>query len=936
MARRRSSRTGAGTRSAPVPVVRDDSRADYLVVARESARYDHRLMEGMVEQTLARFPDVPGRDELMEAGLGPLIRPAEFGTSPRRQGRKGQWVLFEVSGTHAFYFMGSATSRGEDGENVFSSELCDVLAYLRPRNVMISTFSRLVRSTEFAGKVYGAVLQHVDVLHTDTKAIDLRTAEGRTFWHVLSMFSAMERDSQMMRLTLGQIARYRQGVWLPGRKAVPLGYRLGTDGRVVLDEGARDTVREVLDTLSLPMTAREFVDRLDRLGLATPMQTGAGWAYPGAPDPAQPGMTVGALSQAQVRRRQFENLVGLYRTGEYVYEWEVPVAIGDAVGDVEVHPAEFDEHGMQVRPPYISLPYRLPLPEGGWADGDVLDRAEAARDRDRRQWAGASTDPLPLSRVPLATRHGREHRLVAQAVEARRAHVRPAYRLMERPEELGARPSASGYARPLSGWHHGGIEVGRQVALIDAAALHRSLADGLAEGLTAGGVAERLDGHAGFRAAAARSRREPSDAEQRRRLEQELSAASAETARAAEALLALAQVDLEPEALKGARDKANALSVRERELRNRIARLDAVRRDPRDPGPGFTSEADMLVGVLAGLATTPGRAPRAVADDLAEILTDLAFDYDDDWVTWSARVLVPADGGWVAALGPFTGRVRRRGQLNRTIPAHERGRSLARDLLRDGAGLAELAARDDGSVQAPKDGTPGGDDTAARTTGRRARQRARAWLVGTGMTHGGASVALLCCVPDTRRVLWALAADERLPDGTDPEFAAHLRTLYWTPQPGTNRWWWPPAARQALLDVLAREGGAARRGQIRDALGPQVHKAVPRYATGQGRPGCVLLPERACRNKTSDCGADDCYMHGLVRARPCPHCGPGHHATRWAGTFEVPGSVLCPDCGRAPDQGSPVFPAPYLALDDAAVRAETLRIAPEAVLRGNR
>lgn len=931
MARRRSSWTGAGTRSVPAARPDERGRADYLVVARESARYDNRLMEGMIQQTLTRFGDVPGRLLLMEAGLGPLTTPGEFGTSPRSDGRKGQWVTFEMGGTHAFYFMGSATSRDEDGENLFSAELCKVLAYLRPRNVMISTFSRLVRSTEFAGQVYGAVLQHVDVLHTDSKSIDLKSSEGKTFWHVLSMFSAMERDSQMLRLTLGQIARYRQGVWLPGRNAVPLGYRLGDDGKVVLDEPARDTVRQVLEAISLPLTAREFVDRLDLLGLATPMQTGTGWAYPGSASTARPGMTVGSLSQAHVRRRQFENILELYRTGEYVYEWEVPVSTGDRIGDIDIQSGEFDEHGDPVRAPYISLSYRLPLPAGGWADDDVIARATAVRDRDRRRWAGPSVEPLPLARTPLAVRDGREHRLVAHTREGR-GHA-AAYRLLERPAGLGARTSTSGYRRPLSGWSHGGVEVGRQVAMMDAGALHRSLADGLAEGLAAGGVAERLDGYAGYLAHAGRTRTGPSPAEQRRRLGQELAAASADSARAASAMLGLDLLEIEPEVLERARKAANALSVKERGLRARLADLDEGLGDARDPGTSFTGEVDMLVGVLAGLAQTPGRAPKAVADDLSEVLEDLAFDYDDDWVTWSARVLVPADAGWVAALGPFTGRVRRLGKVTATIPAQDRGRSLARALLRDGAGLAELALRDDGAVRAQDRLPDGPADDGTGTAGRRARRRARDWLVSTGMPGGSATAALLCCVPETRRVLWALAAGEPPPDGSDPAFVEHVRASYWDDEPAQTRWWSPPADRQALLDHLARNGGSARRGDIRDALGPVVHKAVPRYALGQGRPGCVVLPAGACRNKREDCGSDGCAMHGAVLAFGCPHCGAGHHATRWAGTPEVPGSVLCPDCARLPRPDSPVFPAAYLALDDAVVHAETGRIAPEVFLR---
>lgn len=935
MARRRSSRTGAGVRTAAqAPAAPEAPRADYLVVARESARYDNRLMEGMVQQTLARFSDLPGRELLEQAGLGPLTDPGRYGTRPANHGRDGQWVLFEMGGTWAFYFMGSATKAGDDGDNLFCKQLCAALAWLRPRNVMISTFSRLVRSAEFSGQVYASALQHVDVIHADTKKIDLKDDHGKTFWHILSMFSTMERDSQMLRLTLGQIARYKQGDWLPGRKAVPLGYRL-QDRKIVLDEHAGPVVRAVLEQVAKRQTSPEFVHALDALGLATPSQTGTGWAYGGGPVQAVAGRTVGRLAQPEIRRRQFENLVDLYDTGEYVFEWEVPVVSGDTIGGIPVKDATY-EHGQLVRPPYVELVYRLPVPDGGWAPPDLLEHARAARDRPRIHDGHRGHRPLALALTVLPDRDGKQFKLASHSREA--AGHPAAYQLFERPQAAGSREPASGYKRRLDGWKNAGKHVGRLVAVVDAKELHASIAQTVACGIAAGTAAERMDGLSDYRLHAGRGRGEATHAEQVRRLEGDLAAASVDTTRAAAeataAVAALAGAGIGDDLAARIAAPAKAAQDRENDLRRRLAALRDAAPAPGDLGPEFTCEADMLVRILAAFAAGPARVPTDVARDVAAVVEGLAFSWDADWVTWSCRVLVPADGGWLAALGPFQGKVRRRGQTGRTVPAADRGRSLARALLRDGAGPDELHARDDGTVRAP--GAGGGV-----VRGRQARGRARDWLVSRGMGERSASAALLCAVPQTRQALWAIADGTAPPDGANPAFVETLRGVYFSGDLPEAKWYRPAADLQGLLDHLLASGGSAMFADAAAHLARQrpdlsqahVRSAIRRYAAPwSGRPGAYDFPAGAgCGRRYGDCGQPACRIHGLISLVACPHCGGW--ASRHIGVPEAHRALLCPDCRRSPDPRSGAFPAAYLDLTPESVAADIAARVPDVLYR---
>lgn len=138
-------------------VTADDGRIDHMVVVRESPQYDYLLMHGLIGQTLGRLGHLPGTREVLAAGIEPVHGRGPFRTFQyRKHGTSA--VMFEHKGVLYLYSQGSAAKASiDDRENAFVELLIDVLEHYRPRNVYVATFSRLVRSTEFAGRLQPSV-----------------------------------------------------------------------------------------------------------------------------------------------------------------------------------------------------------------------------------------------------------------------------------------------------------------------------------------------------------------------------------------------------------------------------------------------------------------------------------------------------------------------------------------------------------------------------------------------------------------------------------------------------------------------------------------------------------------------------------------------------------------------------------------------------------
>lgn len=144
-------------------------RVENLVVARESDTNDLPLLEGMVAQTLERHrSSLRGVDRLLELGVSPVrdeaVRRSVGGHEHNRHGSRA--VIFSVEGTVCLYSRGSAAKdETETRENGFVQILCDTINELRPVNIYVATFSRLVRSFRQASPVQAAIENAGSTLH---------------------------------------------------------------------------------------------------------------------------------------------------------------------------------------------------------------------------------------------------------------------------------------------------------------------------------------------------------------------------------------------------------------------------------------------------------------------------------------------------------------------------------------------------------------------------------------------------------------------------------------------------------------------------------------------------------------------------------------------------------------------------------------------------
>jgi hypothetical protein len=224
-------------------------RIDGLVVMRESAMYDELLMEGMISQTLAKARHLPGAAELEAAGMDVMRHPEKYGGIVRRVG-KSKMVTVERDGIIYLYSMGSAAANDLADENAFVSELVKLIGRFSPKEVWATAFTRLVRAVEHAGPLLQAMTGHVEMIHAEQQ-IEPHTTSGKIMFQMLTMIASAERDYIVQRHTLGRVAQWKRGGWIPS-SGHPPGYHL-EGGRLRLgDQEEVANVRRGLRTLADP------------------------------------------------------------------------------------------------------------------------------------------------------------------------------------------------------------------------------------------------------------------------------------------------------------------------------------------------------------------------------------------------------------------------------------------------------------------------------------------------------------------------------------------------------------------------------------------------------------------------------------------------------------------------------------------------------------
>jgi hypothetical protein len=903
----------------------DGPRVEHLVVARESDEFDLQLLDGMVRQTLARYA-VPGRDELVALGVDPVRDPSAHGAWVVEAFRT-RAVLFERSGTWCLYSQGSAAKADANGDNGFCMILEQVFRELRPVNVYLATFSRLVRNVEFSGRIMAAARRHVEVIRCPEMTIEPANPSSGLLFSFLSGFSDMERRQQMTRLMLGLVHKHDRGEWWRGPQAVPLGYRL--DGkRAVPDPRARHVVRALLRLLAEGPTAASAMADLAGLGVAAPSQTGAGWAYlpenggdwgPDGDDlrgalRTAGGRTVASLSDPKGMLAKFYRHLSVYADGTLASPHESPI---EGVTRFGGHPVV--KGGTAERPRwFVDLTFRLGVPDGGWGPPDLvqaaLSRAAEVTARSRGPLASRSLLPL-LARPARWTADGRLHQ-----VGHGRGHS-DAYSLLSIDAEKAAAMGPSRPGRAFDGWDRGGTFHGRVDGRADACELHASIAQAAADAFENGVAAQALPVPRQWPDPGPARRPGAGPAEQVAALAAAATAAAAAADAAARKYSLYSGPDLGHD--RRLREQAEAASADAAAAAARhdqaLAGLDGTVPPPSAPRL-VSAPADLLLQTLAELGRTAGPVSREAAAATGRIVQGLRMEADPVWIRWTAELHVPSSDS-VVVIGPIGGRVRNRhrgerlpdgarGHGNRAGRREDRDRALLRAVLTDDRPVASLADR------------PG-------EHGKKRRQRLVQVLADDHrMDRRAAQLLLLCPVPATRRAVWDLL-NGREPAGVSPGFAGLLRAAYLSEdRPAQTSWWQRCADRGPAIALLEAAGGSVLACQAKRLFrdGGLPDTAVYDLTTGaRGRPFLQRIPGPGggcCRSRT--CRGDVLALHR------CPSCGG--HATLTARVPECPLGVLCAPCLRMPVPGSPQFPGDYGLLDDAWVHARHADVAPDIPL----
>lgn len=637
-ARRRRSPSG------PSPASKAPAQLDHLVIMRESALYDHVLMSGMVQQTLAKVAHLPGAEELYAAGMDVFEHPERYGATTRRSG-KSRMVMVERDGVLYLYSMGTAAKKDLPEANAFIRELVKIVETYRPADVWVVAFTRLLRSANYVGDLLRAFSEHARAIHCETE-INIATPEGRLIFQVLGMVSGVERDYIVRRHTAGRVAQWRRDAWIPS--AYPPGYRLEGE-RLVLDEPNVDAVRQMLRLLADPgLSSSERVARIGGLGISTP----------GVLRLHGPDATVADARNPSEVLATIEGWLDLYATGRYAVLWPNPFPGVSDVAGVEIQEIDGYEFGA------IELAFQVPLPDGGWADDETFDAVRRRR-RTRPLTGGASHAMAPPLSGCFEFDDG-QHEYALKAMDH-------AYGLMRRPL-LEDRRFRGWLTEPTDAETL--LEVERQT-------LHRSIADAVLAAVRDGLPAE-LDANR-FQSAGPLPRLDARRA--RRRAVQRQLEEVARDLRRARRNAGLADDD---EAAALFIEDVKTHQAHHKQLRQELAELDAAIVEP-ELGSTFETNAELVAHAIAALANAGDRAEARLREALRTIVSRGRYRVEGNTLHWELHVELPHRDGTVV-LGPVRGEVTGRRPLLRNRPSERaRRRSAVSEWV--AAGLPKRSAR---------------------------------------------------------------------------------------------------------------------------------------------------------------------------------------------------------------------------------------------------
>ena len=841
-----------------------------MVIARESDVHNYELAAAMIEQTCNYHAGHPGVAEALDAGLAPYHDPEAYKALVHRD-RRNKAVIFLLDGTLFLYWMGSAAleERLESAiasDNAFCRFTAELIQQFAPKELLLSTFSRLVRSEEYSPAVRKACIDHEVVIRAMEATLDMGHEAGQMQWSLMAMMSANERRRILQRLLLGQIRHARNGGAPLGREQLPPGYELDADGIVRVDESQQPMVAGMLEVLADTETpAREKVEALGELGVTRKRIQRLYGEH----------ATTADVKGASLAIRALRGWLDLYETGVWTTRRDCPITGVTVFGGL---PVQRDERNQ----PYVDIDYRWGVPDGGWAAPEVIRAAKAARE-DSAQRSGRTGGATHKNRKALA---GLGQWRSGQWEYALRSASKGSYQVQRRrfDENVVGRD-----------WEH--IPVGWADGIaVDEEHLHPAIADAVAAAITHGTAASAetgvLDISSGKEGVAGVRRLVVDQASRRRHLESELAQLRSKLDRLA--------------ALAGDDDGPLATSYHERAratedaILSLEAQLNALEEGARHQPDEIVAQADVVLAALAKLANTRGPISRQLGESIALVISNLrfdvdAFDPDDPRLPFVVDAQLPGDEQ-VVKLDGIEGTVTARPMVNQTWKEDAPARyAHGLELLAEGVPLADIAARIGVSQQF-------------------ARRQLRQLLCEQGATARLATGALTHPLEVTRRTLVGLVAGG-VGDDPDP-FVDRLREVY-AVDVGSDASTEPVLSvirergrrlRQGLVDHLQANGGSVSYDEAVAWLKARTRAARQLLGT-MGQPDSPSVSAYPVVRVDARSPGRSRREERRVSLRRCPQCGAG--ATRVVPLPESRG-VLCEPCRINVDDPGIVLPADYL------------------------
>jgi len=893
-----------------------DYKASTLLAFRQSVMNAKEELVNHVQARLSRHVgDIPGVELILEHGTlwldntpeGDALR-ASVNAEAIYAGSSGRRLIgwkFNIEGTLAFFSLYSAAEDNVEGTNDFTNALTSIILDHAIEHLYTGPFTRLARDESHGNELIKAGEKTGLIIHgVGFRDINLGTVDGQKDARKRVSAAADDRDQVVERLHGGVSNILAAGGLPTSERNIPgIGYtfREATPGARKLDRFAVVPMTDK-DTIAL---VRDFVkwsgQDLTALQIAEKMASKHGWG----------SRTLRSRlrnDKATVMDARYPDaaIEGLWQflptllTGKYLLDQSFPMA-EDLInwdlrqrGRVEVIQGNVHWIGD------VDFHNEL-LPGGQWCDPALIQVAIERRITTKPVNAliGGAASSKP--RKPLMSINEWEDAAWQWTLGGSK---RDAYHLLRRPLDQAKRADG----RRL-GWapfekHNEAI-----AAAIDASTLHQALAEATIDALETSGVewrrttirrkAQQLETITPAQLEDAKQRL--SDAEQGSRIAGYTYARAVELAVKDDTAANRAGVDL----------ALSDRNVANQELADARDALVAVQGDYDTQGP-ITGEVELEVGnialILAELLETENTGPANLAKALRGLLVGLTASVSDDQlnVTVETSLRVETDEG-IVILGPISLRVPNTQRAMKT----QRGDILFEVSMRDGL-TVEQAAEHVGYT----------DLTFVR---RRLHER----LVETGLLASkGLRAALIDCpIPEVRQVLWAeLQAREngkafRAPEGIDPAWAAHVRSVYLDDREWMRAWasdthhW----SRLAIEQVQA----AGAKGMLWDTLLEQLvpgskrngidgnRELIVELVNGKGSVGRGKQMARVWSPALRR--SEEWHRHAERRVwvHDCPFCETPtlDHVLR---VPEVPGGLLCSTCRRVPTLPSVTFPEGYL------------------------